>query len=133
MSLGFGGGCRKVAEDKDCVIYEYFSYDLNVSELDEKIFDGIILIDKSCLVEPEIRKKIRRMPNGKRKEFRKIIFRDFDIYDCIDSGKIQIENCSHTWKVLQNGVDFIACRLCNGIFKHYQETGALPQTHGYFV
>ncbi len=128
MSIGIGGRCRKIAEDNDCVIYEYLAYNLNEPEFknDTQIFDGMILIDRNCLIEPEIRKKIRRMPSGKRKIFTKTIVRDVPIYELINSGKIQIENCSHTWKCMPNGVDYIAYRLCDLIFKRYQETGAMP-------
>ena len=128
MSIGFDGMCQKFVEDNDCIIYSYCAYDLNEPEFinEERIFDGIILIDRSCLIAPEIRKKIRRMPSVKRKIYRKIIFRDVDIDDFIEVGKVQIENCSHTWKCLPDGTDFIAYRLCNGIFKHYHENGSLP-------
>ena len=132
MSLGYGGGCRKVAEDENFVLYEYFSYNLSFDDR-EKIFDGLIMIKKSSLIEPERREKFRRMPSGRRKKFTKNILREVPLYELIESGDVQIENCSHAWKFLPNGVDIIAYRMCRKIFEEYQQGGTLPKKSGYFV
>ncbi len=132
MSLGYGGGCRKVAEDENFVLYEYFSYNLSFEDR-EKIFDGLIMIKKSSLIEPERREKFRRMPSGRRKKFTKIILQEVPFEELIDSGEVQIENCSHAWKFFPNGVDFIAKYLCVEIFRYYQREGTLPNKWGLFV
>ena len=111
MSRGHVGFCQKISEDDDFVLYEYFSYNLNFED-HEEIFDGLILIKKSALLEPERREKFRRMPSGKRRKFTKIILREVPLHELIDSGDVQIENCSHAWKFLTNGVDLIAYRMC---------------------
>ena len=132
MSLGYGGGCRKISEDADFILYEYFSYNLPFDD-HEKIFDGLILIKKSVLLEPERREKFQRMPSGRRRKFTKIILREVDIDALIDSGDVQIENCSHAWKILPNGIDYIACCLCRKIFDDYQREGTLPNKCSCFV
>ena len=130
MSLGYCGGCRKISEDETFALYEYFSCDLSDGE---KIFDGLILIKKNSLVEPERREKFRRMPNGRRQSFTKIILRDVPIDELIASGDVQIENCSRAWKFLPNGVDYVAVTLCRKIFTAYQCEGALPNKCGWLV
>ncbi len=132
MSLGYGGGCQKISEDDSLVLYEYFSYNLSFEDR-EKIFDGLILINKRSLLEPERREKFRRMPGGRRRSFTKIILRDVPIDELIESGDVQIENCSHAWKFLPCGVDFMAYRLCREIFLDYQRDGILIDRRGYFV
>ena len=132
MSLGYGGGCIKVSEDDDFVLYEYFSYNLNFVD-HEKIFDVLILIKKSVLLEPERREKFRRMPSGNRRKFTKIILREIPLHELIESGDVQIENCSHAFEFLPNGVDLIAYRMCKKIFEHYQLEGNLPDKSGWFV
>ena len=132
MSLGYGGGCRKISEDADFALYEYFSYNLNVGDC-EKIFDGLIMLKKSALLEPERREKFQRMPNGKRRKFTKIILREVDISELIDSGDVEIENCSRAWSFLPNAIDYIACCLCRKIFAGYQREGTLPDKCSYNV
>ncbi|MBQ4404548.1 MAG: hypothetical protein II857_09075 [Selenomonadaceae bacterium] len=132
MSLGYGGGCRKISEDADFVLDEYFSYNLSFEDR-KKIFDGLILIKKSALLEPERREKFRRMPSGKRRKFVKIILREVPLYELIDSGDVQIENCSHAWSFLPNGIDRMAYRMCRKIFEYYQLEGTLPDKSSWFV
>ena len=134
MSVGHGGFCKKLVEDDNFVIYEYYSYNLNekIFANDEKIFDGFITIQKNSLVEPILKEKVKKFSNGQRKKFYKKILANFSICELIDSDKIQIENCSHTWKILSNGADFIACKLCRKIFLYYQLEGDLPEKCGIF-
>ena len=132
MSRGYGGICQKIAEDYTFVLYEYFSYNLNADD-HEKIFDGVISIRKSALLEPEQREKFRKMPNGRRQKFIKTILREVPLYELIDSGDVQVENCSHAWEFLSNGVDFIAYRVCEKIFESYQREGILPDKCGCFM
>lgn len=132
MSMGYGGLCKKFVEDEEFVIYEYFSYNLNIrysnlKKPDEKIFDGFITIRKNSLVEPDFRDKTRKMPNGRRKTVKKKIFKEVEIFDLLNVGAVHIENCSNAWGILPIGFDFIACRLCREIFFRYQQNGSLPE------
>lgn len=132
MSLGYGGSCRKISEDNEFVLYEYSSYNLSF-ENHEKNFDGLIMIRKSSLLEPERREKIRRMPGGRRKKFIKIILCEVPFEKLIESGDVRIENCNCAWRFLANGVDFVARTLCLELFKGYQREGILPDKYSFFV
>ncbi|MBQ7722978.1 MAG: hypothetical protein IJT57_01520 [Selenomonadaceae bacterium] len=135
MSIGYGGSCRKFVEDDEFIIYEYFCYDWNEPRFSnhEKIFDGFITIRKAALIEPELREKFQKLPSGRRKKFIKKILVDVLIDELLTTGDVQIENCSRTWKILSDGADFMACRLCREIFLHYQREGKLPELYGYHV
>lgn len=129
MSRGFGGWCYIAEEDENAVIYQYGAYNLNEPQYTNKehLSDGIIVIDKSGLAEPEIHKKIKRFPNGKKKMVIKRIVVDVPYADLYSSGKIQIQNCSNCWKTVTNNKDFIAWHLIWKIFRKYQEEGCLPE------
>ena len=129
MSLGIGGSCRKVLEDDVSVIYEYCAYNLNINK--DCKYDGLILIMKEHLIEPENHERVRKRPSGKKHLVTKRIPRDIPLLELITSGAVQIENCSGTWKKSEGGVDISAIRLCRGLMTEYQETGVLPESFGY--
>ena len=135
MSRGIGGNCRIVEEDEHTVIYEYGGYNLNKPEYRnaDYNFDGLITIDKTALVEPEIHTKIKRMQGGKKKSVTKRVPREVPYMDLIESGKIEIQNCSNCWRTFSLGKDMIACYLIFKIFDKYQEDGFLPSTVSYNV
>ena len=135
MSIGVGGYGKIVLQDEETVIYEYGSYNLNDPQFRniERVCDGLIVIDKSGLVEPEIRKKIKRFPNGKKRIIIKRILKDVPYQELYDLGKIQIQNCSNCWKTIGNGYDYIACNLVYQIFQEYQEKGCLSENISYNV
>jgi len=131
MSIGCGGVCKKFVEDDEFVIYEYFSYDLKNIDFrnDEKIFDGFITIGKNFLIEPELkenRKKSKRKIS-KKIDVGKIIHA---VYELIENKKIEIENCSNTFRTDENGADAICYQLCIKIFIDYQNDGNLPEKSG---
>ena len=134
MSLGYGGSCKRELEDENMVIYSYSSYNLNEEQFrnSDRIYDGTITINKSCLIEPEIHEKIKRMPSGRKKLIVKRIPKDIDISEMIEQGQLQIENSNNTWKTLQ-GFDYIAISLCRLIFREYQLNGSLPEKCSYNV
>ena len=134
MSLGYGGTCKKELEDENMVIYSYSSYNLNEEQFRNpgRIYDGTITINKSCLIEPEIHEKIKRMPSGRKKLIVKRIPKGIDISEMIEQGQLQIENSNNTWKTLQ-GFDYIAISLCRLIFREYQLNGSLPEKCSYNV
>ena len=135
MSRGIGGNCRIVEEDEHTVIYEYGGYNLNKPEYRnaDYIFDGIITIEKSALVEPEIHTKIKRTQGGQKKLVTKRVPREVPYMELIESGKIGIQNCSNCWRTFSLGKDMIAYYLLFRIFDKYQEDGFLPSTVSYNV
>lgn len=135
MSRGIGGNCRIVEEDEYTVIYEYGGYNLNKPEYrnPDYVFDGLITIDKTALVEPEIHTKIKRTQGGKKKLVTKRVPREVQYMELIESGEIEIENCSNCWKTFPTGKDMIAYYLIFRIFDKYQKDGHLPSTVSYNV
>lgn len=135
MSRGIGGNCRVVEEDEYTVIYEYGGYNLNKPEYrnPDRICDGLITIEKSALVEPEIHIKIKRTQGGQKKLVTKRVPREVPYMELIESGKIEIQNCSNCWQTFSSGKDIIAYYLIFRIFDKYQEDGGLPSTVSYDV
>lgn len=135
MSRGFGGSARMVMQDASSVIYEYAPYNLNEEQYrnPERIFDGLITISKSALVEPEIHEKIKKWPSGRKQLIVKRIPRDVDYDACLKAGLISIENSRFCWFVFPDGVGKIAMHLLFRIFSDYQENGELPEKVGYHV
>lgn len=127
--MGYGSISRKFVEDDESVIYEYYSYNWSEPRFSnrEKIFDGFITIRKNSLIEPELREKFRRMPGGRRKNFIKKILVDVPLDELLAADDVQVENSSFAWKILPNGIDLMAYRLCKRIFLRYQDEGELPE------
>lgn len=94
MSLGYVGHARLEAEDTEIAIYSYTGENWNVQDeairkrLESTI--GQITIDKSCLIEPELHSKVKRMPNGRKKLVEKRIIRHPDISGLISDGSIVV-------------------------------------------
>ena len=135
MSKGYGASCRKVSEDSECVLYEYYAYNLNDEKLrnPDRIYDGTILIQRSCLVEPEIHTKLKRMPKGRKKTIEKRIPVEVELSECLSAGQIEITNSSFSWHFVSDNIDIMAIHLCRKVFREYQETSMLPETCGYHV
>lgn len=108
MSMGYGAVCRKATEDASSVLYEYYAYNLNEASTrnPDKIYDGTILIQKTCLSEPDLTKHL-------------------------SAGHIEITNSSFAWQFASNNNDMMAVRLCQNVFREYQEKGTLPEVCGY--
>ena len=106
MSKGYGGAARLVLQDDETVIYEYFADNVNHPEYYNKncIYDGIITISKSALIEPEIQ---------------------------YYSDLIQVQNSHFCWQILDNGWGIAATRIIWKIFDKYQKTGTLPEIIGW--
>ena len=64
MSRGIGGYMNLIAADDTMLIYSYCCYNVNNDDWREmqKMEDGEIFIDRAALVEPEIHRKMKRMP-----------------------------------------------------------------------
>lgn len=129
MSLGIGSFCKLIAEDEETVIYEYGSYNLNEPRYDNKnrISDGIITISKNSLIEPEIHDKIKRFPNGKKKQIIKRVPKDIPLSDLLENKLITVENCSHCWKTNVRNIDVMALTTIWHILLEYQKIGYLPK------
>ena len=130
MSIGEGGAARLVLQDDETVIYEYVADNLNHPEYRNKafVYDGIITISKSALVEPEIHRKIKRMPSGRKKLIEKRIFVDVNWSELQHSDLIEVQNSRFCWQYFDNGWGIAATRIIWRIFDKYQGTGTLPET-----
>ncbi len=131
MSMGIGTFANKLREDADVVIYEYGSYNLNEVGFENKsrICDGSIAINKTCFIEPEIHKKLKKMPCGRKKIITKRIPVSVDYMTMIRDGLIIIENCGNCWRTTddENYIDVMASRLLFYIFNKYQKYGEIPE------
>ena len=132
MSIGIGGFCSKLSEDENEITYSYSSYNLNDSNHKnlDKIEDGLIVIHRSALIEPEIHKKINRMPNGRKESVIKRIPNDFPLSDLISEGKICVKNCSNTWKTIDD-CDVVAYNICYHLLIEYQIYGRFSENWSY--
>lgn len=131
MSMGYGISCRKVAEDKKTLIYEYSVYNWNEMEYADRInlYDGIIFMDKSAFIEPEIHTKRKRLPSGKKVMVSKrVVNSNIPCDALIKDKKIIIENSSNAWSFSKDGIDTMAIRLVYNLFMEYQKQGVFVET-----
>ncbi|MBD5396049.1 MAG: hypothetical protein HDR71_17735 [Lachnospiraceae bacterium] len=137
MSRGIGAHANKVFEDNETIIYEYGGYNLNDKKFrnENHIYDGSILIPRSCFVEPEIHKKMKKMPNGKRKLITKRIPILVEYEKMIEEGIVVIKNCSHCWYTTNDArhIDMMALRILSHVFQQYQVEGEIPEYISYNV
>ena len=132
VSLGYLGMCKKEAEDNEMVIYSYSGENWNdgckSQKGDAELYDGIFLIYKDCLEEPEIHTKLKRMPSGRKKIIEKRITHIPNIYEYIQQNKIVVEKeCKNAFRRRDNAlIDYIAERLIYHVFEEYQLNGILP-------
>lgn len=129
MSMGYCAYMNLVAEDNTRLMYTYCSYDLNHPDWKKQreMADGEITIARDALVEPEIHRKNKKMPSGRKKFVEKRIVRDVAWNDILDNGKISIKNASGTWQITETGNDFLAIKLLFRMFDEYQKTGEIPK------
>ena len=129
MSLGNIIYASKYLEDDEVVIYHYSGVLGNTVNWYEKankikelyISDGEFIICKECINEPIIRKKTKRLPNGKKKIITKKIFTDIKSDEYINDKKIiLIRPCLYETADLG-----IFRRIVYAILYKYQEEGYL--------
>ena len=94
--------------------------------------DGEIFIDRAALVEPEIHRKIKRMPGGRKKLIEKRVLRNYSLSDMLGAGQVTIKNASGTWMKSPDGIDLMACKMLYKFFREYQETGVIQEHIEYF-
>lgn len=135
MSKGIGGVARMIMQDECSVVYEYAPYNLNEEQYKnpDKVYDGVITISKSALVEPEIHERSKKRAGGRKQPIVKRIPRDVDYAACFKSGLITVENSRFCWHILPGSVGEIAMHLLFKLFRDYQENGELPERVGYDV
>lgn len=140
MSKGYGGKMVLFEEDEEIAIYRYGGENLN-DETDTrgsiKELDGEILIYKRCLVEAEIRTKIKKTANHKKILVTKRIPQPFDYGEAMRNGEIEIlKPCKSEDSpvVGLGGKDYpFATKLLFRLFTVYQEEGKLPKEIYFFV
>lgn len=134
MSLGYVGHTQLEVEDTEIAIYSYTGENWNVQ--DEAIRKrlastiGQLTIDKSCLIEPELHSKVRKMPNGRKKLVEKIIVRHPDISELISDGSIVVDGLCGVDAEASDYRPRIYMRLLRIIFESYQLNGRLPEKEG---
>lgn len=137
MSLGYVGHARLEAEDTEIAIYSYTGENWNVRDeairkrLESTI--GQITIDKSCLIEPELHSKVRRMPNDRKKLVEKRIIRHSDISELISDGSIVVDELCGVDAEASDCRPCIYIRLLRIIFESYQLNGRLPEKEGFIL
>jgi len=101
-------------------IYEYGAYNLNIKGLEnrERVLDGYIEIEKKNLLQILNKQK---MGIGKSGNYREIFYEEL-----LESGTVQIKNCSHSNRFMEDGYDVVAIRLLLKLLAGYQTTGELP-------
>ena len=134
MSMGYGAKCRIIDSDENWIMYEYTSYDVDLEDGKKAMgtLDGIIIISKDFFPEPEVIRRRIRKPNGKKVWIEKKKYKDIDLEDFYNVGKIRIENSSHCWRVTENRIDAIALKLLFYLQIEYHEIGEIPEKFGIF-
>lgn len=126
MSRGHGANGRILYETEQEAMYEYCCYNLNQDNWEEakNSFDGLIVVKKECLIEPIIRTKTKKVGKNKRSIVKKI-YLDIDVSKLLENRQVEIVSSKYAWQLWKE-YDFMAFRLCEKIFKVYQEEGKLP-------
>lgn len=137
MSKGIGAHANLVIQNEKTVIYEYGGYNLNELEFrnDAHVYDGTIIVQRCCFVEPEIHEKLKKMKNGRKKLIIKRIPVNVDYSKFITEGLIVVENCSNCWCTTndEKHIDVMALHILFYIFLRYQEEGKIPEYISYNV
>ena len=127
--MGYEGYLVSDTQDNKQVTYKYacgnVNKGLNVYRAEIANPDGIIIIDKSCFVEPEIHQKLKRTPSGRKRLIEKRIPVPVDYGAYIEDGRVTVQNASACWRTIR-GIDFMALRLLDKLFDEYQKQGDLP-------
>ena len=140
MVFGYEGYCKLIDEDTEIALYSYSGININENYEVQKNyrfdFDGIILIYKCCLEEPEIHIKMKRRPSGRKYQSIKRIAHFPNIVKHIKNGDVVIEKeCINAFRrytdIDMDYMDYIAYILLVKIFTYYQENGSLPKSEGF--
>ena len=121
MSLGYCAKAVLEMADEKSLLYMYNSYNINLEGYEAYMekYDGVIIIDRASLVEPEIHMKRVRRPSGKKVYEEKIIEKEVQLEALLKNGSVKIENSCGAWNIV-DGYDVMALNLVRKIFKEYQ-------------
>ena len=137
MSWGYTGLCRKALEDDEMVLYTYAGENWNDNGSsksgDSLLQDGLIVIYKRCLEEPELHTRNRRMPGGKKVPITKRITHVPSIEKHVASRDIIVEKeCKNAFRRPAHApIDHIAYQLLVHTFERYQKDGILPEEESF--
>ncbi len=128
MSMGYGTYAHLIDEDETMVMYSYCCYDVCDPDYPrlKETEDGEIYVSRDSFVEPDIHRKLKRMPSGRKKVIEKRIPRDVDYQKLCSEGKIKIKNAGGTWMINSDGADVMAFHLIFRLFDEYQRHGTIP-------
>ena len=130
MSYGFVGRAWLETEDEEMAIYSYGGEDMNLHDfeaVEAMKAIGTIVIKKSCLQEPEIHNRIKKMPNGRKKLVKKKIILFPDIGEAVRNGGVEIEKLCGIDELEGKRVPKYAFALLRHIFTDYQRNEHLPE------
>lgn len=137
MPLGYAGHARLEVADDEIAIYSYTGENWNVRDegarnaLESE--EGQFTISKSCLVELAMRRKVKRLPNGRRGRVEKAIVRHSDLAGMMDRGDIVVDKlCGVDTEAFGYRPCIYRC-LLRHIFESYQLNGRLPETEGFVM
>lgn len=137
MSFGHAGRARLEVEDDEIAIYSYTGGNRNVrdegarSALESE--EGQFTISKSCLIELTMRRKVERLPNGRKGRVEKAIVRHPDLAGMMDRGDIVVDKlCGVDTEAFGYRPCVYRC-LPRHIFESYQLNGRLPETEGFVM
>lgn len=136
MALGYAGHARLEAEDDEIAIYSYTGEDWNVRDESARAAlvsdSGQFTISKSCLIEPEIHSKVRKL-NGRKRLVEKRVVRDPSLADLIRNGDVVVDKLCVVDSEASVYPPRIYARLLRLIFRSYQINGRLPEKEGFIV
>lgn len=92
--------------------------------------EGQFTISKSCLIELTMRRKVERLPNGRKGCVEKAIVRHSDLAGMMDRGDIVVDKlCGVDTEAFGYRPCTYRC-LLRHIFESYQLNGRLPEKEG---
>ncbi len=132
MSMGYMGFAVLELEDENCLIYSYGCVNLNVPEGRNPNHerDGLIIIDKSCFLEPIITEKIKRQPGKRKKLIVKRHLVEVDFIKDYKEGRITIEPSKYDNPAIRGHQSPVVYLLMK-IFREYQLQSKYPDSCGY--
>ena len=137
MSLGYARHARLETEDDEIAIYSYTGENWNVRDEDARNAleseEGQFTISKSCLIELAMRRKVKRLPNGRKGRAEKAIVRHPDLAGMMDRGDIVVDKLCGGDTKTSGYHPCIYLRLLHHIFESYQLNGRLPEKEGFVM
>lgn len=137
MSLGYAGYARLEVEDDEIAIYSYTGEDWNVRDEDARSAleseGGRFTISKSCLIELAMRRKVKRLPDGRKGRVEKAIVRHPDLAGMMDRGDIVVDKLCGVDAEMSGYRPCIHRCLLRHIFESYQLNGRLSEKEGFVM